>query len=109
LRVAKNDWNDNGYKYANRYYDLTEEQKKAWIKWINKKHPYNWLTIPFVGRIPTNNCSSFARDTVKKVTGEKLAADGTAGVEEPRILYDSIKEAESKKSTKNSAPSGAPK
>jgi hypothetical protein len=108
--ASKNNWSSPGYQYFSRYYDLNEAQKKKWEKWKNKKHPYNWLTIPGLGRIPTNNCASFARDTVKKVVGEKLNADRPlSGIEDPEVLKNSIAEAEKVDPTKDIAPEGAPK
>jgi len=80
---------------ANRYYNnLTDAQKKKFKDRLDKKHKY---------RYPTNNCSSWARDTVKEVAGEHLDADdeGWAGIETPKELMDSIKDKEKEDPTKN--------
>jgi len=74
---------------TNRYYDLSDEQHKHALDFIYGRHQY---------RYPTNNCSSWATDCWRKVTGEDLNADRWdpwyyLGVEYPETLMESILEA----------------
>jgi RHS repeat-associated protein len=97
-RLGKSDVYENresGLGVANRYYNnLSETQKERFNKWLEKNHKY---------RYPTNNCSSWASDTVKEVVGEDVDADDALllGVETPGELIESIQELEEQNPTEN--------
>ena len=88
---------------ASRYYnDLTEKQKGRFRRWLGKRHRY---------RFPTNNCSSWASDTVRGVTGENVDADDERllGVETPGELQRSIEELEKDDPTEDETAKKPPK
>jgi RHS repeat-associated protein len=88
---------------ASRYYnDLTEKQKGRFRRWLGKRHRY---------RFPTNNCSSWASDIVRGVTGENVDADDERllGVETPGELQRSIEELEKDDPTEDETAKKPPK
>ncbi|MCB2018653.1 MAG: hypothetical protein KDF54_14260 [Hydrogenophaga sp.] len=81
---------------ASRYYRLTPEQAARLDERLRANETWGY----------TNNCSSWARDTVQAVTGVRLNADdpGILWTETPRQLGDSIHQLEEKKRTSPADP-----
>jgi RHS repeat-associated protein len=95
VRTGNESYHSN--KGANRYYKLSEQQEKRLSNWLAKEHHY---------RYPTNNCSSWASDTVQDVTGEDVDADDEMllGTETPTELMENIRELEKTDPTSSLAP-----
>lgn len=81
---------------ASRYYRLTPEQATQLDGLLKANETWGY----------TNNCSSWARDTVEAVTGVHLNADdpGVLWTETPRQLGDSIHRLEEKDRTSPESP-----
>lgn len=92
---------DKYHAAASRYYSLTPEQVNALDARLKENVTWGY----------TNNCSSWASETLTAVTGERINADEpyTAGVlETPRVLGESIHRLEQKKPTHRDAPATPP-
>lgn len=85
---------------ASRYYRLTPEQATKLDGLLKANETWGY----------TNNCSSWARDTVGAVTGVHLNADdpGVLWTETPRQLGDSIHRLEEKNQTAPDSPTTPP-
>lgn len=86
---------------ASRYYRLSPEQAKVLDAKLKENVTWGY----------TNNCSSWASETLTAVTGERINADEpyTAGVvETPRVLGESIHQLERKQPTSRGAPATPP-
>lgn len=85
---------------ASRYYRLTPEQATRLDGLLKASETWGY----------TNNCSSWARDTVEAVTGVHLNADdpGALWTETPRQLGDSIHHFEEKDRTSPESPTTPP-
>lgn len=85
---------------ASRYYRLTPEQASKLDGLLKANETWGY----------TNNCSSWARDTVESVTGVHLNADdpGVLWTETPRQLGDSIHRLEEKDRTSPASPTTPP-
>ncbi|MGM9427943.1 XVIPCD domain-containing protein [Hydrogenophaga sp. MI9] len=85
---------------ASRYYRLTPEQATRLDGLLKTNETWGY----------TNNCSSWARDTVEAVTGVHLNADdpGVLWTETPRQLGDSIHRLEEKDRTSPMSPTTPP-
>lgn len=108
-RVVRRGWNngagsdvragmeDDELPAASRYYRLSPEQAKVLDAKLQENATWGY----------TNNCSSWASETLTAVTGERINADEpyTAGVvETPRVLGESIHRLERKHPTSSDAP-----
>lgn len=85
---------------ASRYYRLAPEQATKLDGLLKANETWGY----------TNNCSSWARDTVESVTGVHLNADdpGVLWTETPRQLGDSIHRLEEKDQTSPASPTTPP-
>lgn len=85
---------------ASRYYRLTAEQATKLDGLLKANETWGY----------TNNCSSWARDTVESVTGVHLNADdpGVLWTETPRQLGDSIHRLEEKDRSSAASPTTPP-
>ncbi len=93
----------------NRYYELNEDQEADLLENLSEHHEYVGSVYEpeqFI-IIPTNNCSSYASDTVDDVVGEDVDADSWLGFETPKELGESIESLEEK--TPSTAPKWRPK
>jgi len=83
--------------HSSRYHELNPKQEQKLKKHLAKKH---------ISRRPTNNCSSFASDTAKKVVGEDIDADqgSLLGIETPGELERSIQKLEKNDPTSDLEP-----
>lgn len=79
---------------ANRYFELDDAQAKRLEAALRENVEWRY----------TNTCASWARDTVRAVTGRHLDADDVLGFETPRELVDSILELERQQPTAPHAP-----
>jgi RHS repeat-associated protein len=84
---------------ASRYYELSGEQEKRFKSWLERDHDFNWIF-----GIPTNNCSSWASDTIDYVVGEDVDADWWFGIEHPSEVVESIQELEEEEPTSHLKP-----
>lgn len=79
---------------ASRYYELNAEQVKQLEDVLGGNVSWRY----------TNTCASWASETVQSITGQRINADDTLGLETPRQLIDGIQELERKQKSSPDAP-----
>jgi hypothetical protein len=90
--------NDNPSRYPYKHCrEITEKQAKKLDELVSQN--WHWRY--------TQNCSSFASDVFRKVTGVDIDADDNLGFETPREIGDSIKD-ENKGSDSNETTNPIP-
>lgn len=79
---------------ANRYFELNAEQARKLETALSENVSWRY----------TNTCASWASETVQSVTGQRVNADDTLGLETPRQLIESIRALERTQRTGPDAP-----
>lgn len=86
---------EDGYPAAaNRYFELSPEQVQKLGVALSENVEWRY----------TNTCASWAGETVEAVTGQRINANDTMGLETPRKLIESIRALEREHRTSPDAP-----